>query len=451
MKKAALFMTAAMVLAVFLPVKVAYANSAQMERQTENGYFEFMAVNDPELTVESEVLTFDFSNGFDDSPTKGVVTAEYNIKNSGADKSVTMGFPLLSSVQSVNERQTAVTINGQTAEYKPYYAFGDNAQAIANASFEDVLTAINEIELIDEDRAVSVFSISLENRLNANNIRVTFDVNYDVSRIFQSNFNGYANKGRDNEGFSRIELSAFTQTGKSAAIYVFGETPKNFKVKATQGDNTTAEYETDEVIVQDTVTAKDFINSIKKDMDESEYRLASSKVLEYIGSGQEMVFGIDEVYRAIFESECIALLGYTVNLKSGGNVLRVSYIIEGGYNAYYKPTVYNFKYISSPAKNWESFGSLTVNIITSGAQPYVIFSSLAFEKMENNRYVYIGGVPDENISFSLCQSEEPVYDEGGKNVYKMIIIFVAVIALAAAGAVAATVVIIVRKKKLKGR
>ena len=120
---------------------------------------------------------------------------------------------------------------------------------------------------------------------------------------------------------------------------------------------------------------------------------------------------------------------YDVELKNNiSNLLTVSYNIEGGFDAHYDPSIYNYYYISSPAKNWSEFKEMIINIKTNENNPYVIKASLDFQKVNDNLYtIKLNQVPDKNLSFSLCASENPQYHKGSYIERVIWIIIIAII------------------------
>lgn len=72
------------------------------------------------------------------------------------------------------------------------------------------------------------------------------------------------------------------------------------------------------------------------------------------------------------------------------------------------PSVYDYTYLLSPAKEWSSFGSLDIIINT----PYYITDSSisGFEKSDNGYTLSLNGLPSEELQFSLCTVESPQYE-----------------------------------------
>jgi len=68
---------------------------------------------------------------------------------------------------------------------------------------------------------------------------------------------------------------------------------------------------------------------------------------------------------------------------------------------------YLFDYILNPAKNWNSFNNLNIKVITPKEAPYIIDSSIEFNKEEDNIYTAtLEKLPEEDLSFTLYQKEK---------------------------------------------
>lgn len=126
----------------------------------------------------------------------------------------------------------------------------------------------------------------------------------------------------------------------------------------------------------------------------------------------------------------LVLLKYDAQFRSGENTMTVSYNAKSSSNFGYDPAKYTFDYISLPAKEWAGFSDLTVNVITDS---YVLDSNLAFVKRDGGYTASCAALPEENISFTLCASENPKYvGKRGGNIFALMIAVVAICFIAAA-------------------
>ncbi len=74
-------------------------------------------------------------------------------------------------------------------------------------------------------------------------------------------------------------------------------------------------------------------------------------------------------------------------------------------DAYYEPPVYEYTYLLSPAKTWNTFGTLDIEIRT----PYYLLESggYDFTPTENGFALSLTGLPDGELKFTLCADQNP--------------------------------------------
>lgn len=118
--------------------------------------------------------------------------------------------------------------------------------------------------------------------------------------------------------------------------------------------------------------------------------------------------------------------------------------IDVGYN----PDIYNYTYYLSPASTWTSFGELEIIINTPF---YITKNSIeGFTKTETGYTLKHSGLPEGELEFTLCTSENPI--EPPKDT-KLNIPIEAIIFFSIVGSVViligVTVFLIIRKKKTK--
>ena len=114
-------------------------------------------------------------------------------------------------------------------------------------------------------------------------------------------------------------------------------------------------------------------------------------------------------------------------------------------NGRYEPSIYTYTYLLSPASTWASFGELEVVINTPF---YITENSLeGFTKTDTGYTLKRNGLPEVELEFVLCSSENPIkpispyFDMG----WIIIVVIVAVVVLG--GGI--TAFMVVRKKKAK--
>lgn len=124
-------------------------------------------------------------------------------------------------------------------------------------------------------------------------------------------------------------------------------------------------------------------------------------------------------------------------------------------NEYYTPTMYKYYYLLSPASTFTKFSNLDITINTDS---YILSSdiyihsteenkSVNFVKTENGYSAHFDTLPYGDLSFELCASENPEYDNGMDGLWILLIalaipflfIFVVIIVV--------IVVVVTRKRK----
>lgn len=430
----------------FLPYSVALANSGPMTGGATSDHFELLALKDEDISVESEILTFDFSQSSGTPISK--TTALYDMRNAGQDKTLTMGFPLVSTINTFKNWTAEIKLDEVNINYTPYFAFVE-ANNIVNLTFEDILEGINSLEKLDAQTLGYMYKLDI----NWNELKVEFDINTSNSFVVH-NFSTYNYEEiQDQQGIAHIkieeEFDKVSADGKPY-FYVIGEDLTNLKIRKWSSSNGLWEDYSLEISEKTTPKLSDFIYSLEDNMTEGELNLICAKLLEYKYS-VHLAKSESELINAIYNTQCLIVLGYEVTIKGNNapNMLSVSYNMGGRFSNYYKPTLYSYNYISSPAKNWVNFGTFVIKIITPSDNPYVVNANLNYNKVADNSYQYAGdGIPKGNIEFSLCASEKPDYNKSGWGPMRSVwltIGFWGIVGLCVLGIVIAGIVIIARR------
>ncbi|HOO22672.1 MAG TPA: hypothetical protein PKY53_03225 [Clostridia bacterium] len=449
-------------LGCFAPVNFAYANSALMQRKADGEYAELLPVKDPEIGVSDEQLTFDFSQGEEgEFAPLSATTAVYDIRNfSAQDKTVTMGFPLSTTLKTFREHSAAVTINGQAVEYTPYFAFAE-LKNLLDATFEELLEAINGLERLDENLSVWKYTIDVRDINETRNAEIEYEIAAKSDTfVIADNVSGYSTAYQgDDDSVEKVTLKVFTVRSEDEPsyinLYAVGGEVQNLKVRRIDDESKKAGAEYGHVFSTEQMSLRNYILSFEEDITPGEYDLISVALSDKKNGGKRFVEEF-EFKQQIFNSPCVILLGYTVTLKAGErNLIGITYTMDGAFDAHYNPTLFTYDYISSPAKNWASFDTFFVKVITPEKMPYLIKSNVAFTKTGENEYSYTQkGAPDYNIRFSLCADEDPRYTKPSNIFGSLIVMYIVygVIALCAAGMVTSGIVIIVKSvQKKKGK
>lgn len=115
-------------------------------------------------------------------------------------------------------------------------------------------------------------------------------------------------------------------------------------------------------------------------------------------SGTEFTFDLSERLMRWYEYEITVPPGETI-------VNTVTAPLYPSIDTGYRPPVYEYRYLTSPAKTWAEFGTLEIVIHT----PYYRIKSEpeGFEKTEDGYVCQLKGLPEDELMFWLCGEEEP--------------------------------------------
>ncbi len=142
---------------------------------------------------------------------------------------------------------------------------------------------------------------------------------------------------------------------------------------------------------------------------------------------------------------------YKINVAAGKTITNtVTAPIYPFIDATYKPTVFGYTYLLSPASKWKSFGKLNVVVNT----PYYMSecSLSGFEKTEGGYSFSASGLPSVELTFLLSTSENPVRPK--KHTSKPFAVVYVVVSLIAVAVIAVFIVVpimILRQKKHRPR
>lgn len=113
----------------------------------------------------------------------------------------------------------------------------------------------------------------------------------------------------------------------------------------------------------------------------------------------------------------------------------------------WKPSIFGYTYLLSPAKTWKGFGGIEIVVNT----PYFMTACEieGFQRTEKGYALALEGLPDGELKFTLSSKEDPkapAWRQGGLPFFPYGLIIIAILSLAAAG-IAVAIVLIRRKKR----
>ena len=97
---------------------------------------------------------------------------------------------------------------------------------------------------------------------------------------------------------------------------------------------------------------------------------------------------------------------YTLTLEPGQTLTNtVTAPLYPAIDAGYTPSIYSYTYLLSPAKTWAQFGELKIVVNT----PYYMTENNqgSFSKTEKGYELTLPGLPEEELTFTLSESEHP--------------------------------------------
>ena len=369
------------------------------------------------LEVKSEVLTFNIGTPLyelkEDEKYNSTVTAEYTFYNPTADTVNTqMAFPIglmpyyAQNNEKISKVETPITVDGQPVEYTSRYTYG------TYNSFEQDVKKIRdtyyETDFFKPDLPVTeyVFKVNVEGNDYAD-FSVKMPKN-DGTRYFGST-----------DGSGSFSYSLYN--GEKFSIYVLGNDCdlSNLNWSITRYSSLLGR----DIQVNGSVT-------LAKKMEPKTFK-------EYVLRGYDSQSDISEVdfYNAMFEmiytdgiwagtgatptiNYFTEWYVYETSVASGGtftNAVTANLYPTVYYN--YTPYIYEYSYYLSPAREWASFGNITVNINTNQfMQKCDLFDpedaeKSLFTKTETGYTATFTSLPTTELSFKICSAQSPsVYE-----------------------------------------
>lgn len=148
--------------------------------------------------------------------------------------------------------------------------------------------------------------------------------------------------------------------------------------------------------------------------------------------GTEFQFDISEHLMRWYE--------YNITLEPGEKMVNtVTAPVYPSFNVAYEPPIYEYTYLLSPAQGWKSFGTLDIVVNT----PYYMTESAldGFEHMNGSYICHFTGLPEGELTFTLCSEAEPAAPVYENHILPIFIMILAVVPIIV------TVLVFIRRKK----
>ncbi len=376
------------------------------------------------IEVKSENLIFDFSDGNNDSySVQANVTAEYEMTNTTDEtQSVQMAFPFVERLYDINHDNIKITADGKEIPYEVYTgnavnsygnSFEENKEE--NFDFNEIVNTISndiyDAKSFSADKIGKLYSIEIKPTTDKGiDFTVDFTYDQDKTNILTKNFNGFSLSDE------KVRITSGCFDTQIAEIYVLGEDIdmdfNGYAIGASNEETDLFTYEITEKEVDvrtylfDSMKSYSFID-FEHISDIQLYNLYAEALDRYFINNM----GFCTVGDVLAESGSVRIitLVYTVEfLPSQSQNVSVSYTTKGTMDKRNTSSPqYLFDYILNPAKNWNSFNNLNIKVITPKEAPYIIDSSIEFNKEEDNIYTAtLEKLPEEDLSFTLYQKEK---------------------------------------------
>ena len=198
------------------------------------------------------------------------------------------------------------------------------------------------------------------------------------------------------------QIEWFSENGAEDTPFVYTLTPVGVET-ATYEEYVFADWEENS-----TVLRNDWYNAVTQNLKNCEWGFGVLGSFEY-GNG----LPVDELLR---------WYEYEITIPAGGTIVNsVTAPIYPDMNTRYKPPVYEYTYLLSPAKTWADFGKLDIIVHT----PYFMTESggsFSFEKTETGYQTSLDGLPDGELTFTLSEDAKPKDPRDNRKVVRFVAI-----------------------------
>ena len=216
-----------------------------------------------------------------------------------------------------------------------------------------------------------------------------------------------AGGGSDDES---ISVTRWVENGDIIEVYVFGKPlEESLEWFSENGAEDTSFVYTLTFLGEETMTYEEYVFSEWEDTStvlRHDWYNATTRSLKNC----EWNFGIlgsFEYMGKMHSEDFLRWYEYEISVPAGGTVVNtVTAPIYPDMNTRYKPPVYAYTYLLSPARTWADFGKLDIIVNT----PYFMTESggdFSFEKTETGYQTSLDGLPDEELTFTLSEAAKP--------------------------------------------
>ncbi|NLY50880.1 MAG: hypothetical protein GX062_07760 [Firmicutes bacterium] len=392
-----------------------------------HGYpsYEVLAVDkDCPLQVKSERLLFDLSADSRSSYTvQGQVTAAYRMLNPTAnDLAVQMAFPLISSPAAFSAQNVTVTVDDRDVPYRLYLgnavdSYGAEGEE-KNLAFDDILATVTnqpyQPEHFSGQETGQLYSLEVTPTTDQSiHLVVDFEFDPDKTSILTNGFSRFERHGNLVRVASRCyeprRLEIFVigaDIDFKTSAYIDGQLQQRtnlYSIHTSKGKVALRPYLLSslkswlEELAAETGTTIPLARTFSE---QQLYDLYASALDRYLTGG---FCELQELHHVLHEERVLTLV-YDVDFpaRSTRKVNVTSNTVATMDRRKTAHPVYTFTHILNPARYWNSFGSLTIDISTPPEAPHVIASNLDLTQIEEQRYTTtVPSLPDHDFVFSI--------------------------------------------------
>ena len=463
----------------------AYANSAQTHWRGVDSTGAVVVGEDCPIEVTKEVLTFDISEFPDNYYRKmeeylaytGKVTAEYTFYNpTDLTVTATLAFPFGTQPDYANvyddETQTYltfvdtekydITINGEAIEKEIRYTLKPSGSQfklsedlprlsdtyIADAFYSPTMTVTKYTYIVGGENKEGLID---KETYKAANVAFDWNGGDGKSKIYFPEQSGFHTQ-KDGDG----RLGMWADNGDIFSVYVIGQPLSTPLVMKCYQDGGVEDKEEIDGIVSlmntETVTLEDLaLENWNEETGVSKVDWYNAVVAAFNEGGKgnpqyNYIYPDSNGLNMSAERFVRSLMRwyqYEITIEPKSSITNtVTAPIYPEINGRYNPAIYTYTYLLSPASTWASFGELEIIINTPF---YITENSLdGFTKTETGYTLKRNGLPEGELEFVLCSSENPIkpispyFDT-------VWIVWGVIVAVVIGGGI--TILVIVKKKK----
>ena len=416
------FIAAALVLLLLLGgTPSVSANSAQTYWEGVDRTGVIITDGDCPIVVEHELLTFDlqeFPNYYYDEGYTNKVTAQYTFYNpSDMTVSAKLLFPFgdknwYYDPDNTLAEQYDILIDGEPVEKKIRHTLSYGGQFDLEQDLSLLSDTFADDTFYSPELPVTVYKFAIYgvDKDTYKNATVAFDLPQGQGDRRYNISNSRGGQLQDN-GDIRV-VAHFGKNEISFALYVFGEPLsvypefhfyKDGGAKDSERISGSTRFSGKETMTfqefalsgwteESGISEIDWYNAIVADMNANSR--TEHPVIYQLTNQSRLAENMMQWYE------------YEITVGPGERIVNtVIAPIFPSINTRYNPTLYDYTYLLSPAQTWKSFGTLEIVVNTPY---YIIESSLhGFEKTESGYALTLDGLPDGELTFTLCASENP--------------------------------------------